>query len=98
MLEEGGGYSAEGTLISGEGAGRCGLEERAAGELFISIVEISSGAMRAVAGVAENHLGYSNSEGLWALWMVQYGRIQGNYHLKKGTKRSDTLAVCRPLV
>lgn len=73
----------KGILVSGVGAGRCGLEERAAGELVIGAVEVSSGAVRAVAGVAENHLGNSNREGLWTLRMVQYGRIQGDYQLKK---------------
>ncbi len=71
----------KGTPVSWVGAGRCGLEERAAGELVIGAAEISSGAMRTVAGVAENHLGYSNREGLRTLRMVQYGRIQGDYQL-----------------
>lgn len=81
MLEEGGWGGVEGTLVSGVWAGRCGLEERAAGELDIGAVEVSSGAMRAVAGVAENHLGYSDREGLWTLRVVQYGKIQGDYQL-----------------
>lgn len=80
-MEEGGGNGVEGTQVSWVRAGWCGLEERAAGELVIDSVEVSSGAMGAVAGVAENHLGYSNRQGLWTLWMVQYGRIQGNYQL-----------------
>ena len=69
----------EGTPVSGVGAGRGRLEERAAGELDEGVVEVSSGAVRAEAGVAESHLGYSNREGLWTLRMVQYGRIQGDY-------------------
>lgn len=81
MLEEGGWRGVEGTLVSGEGAGRCVLEERAAGELVIGAVEVGSGPMRAVAGVAENHLGYSDREGLWTLRMVQYGKIQGDDQL-----------------
>lgn len=80
-MEEGGGNGVEGTQVSGVRVGWCGLEERAAGELVIDSVEVSSGAMGAVESVAENHLGYSNTQGLWALWMVQYGRIQGNYQL-----------------
>lgn len=81
MLEEGGRDGLEGTVVSGVGPGRCGLEERAAGELVIGVVEVNSGAVRAVAGVADNHLGYSYREGLWTLRMVQYGGIQGNNQL-----------------
>lgn len=81
MLEEGGRDGVEGTLVSGEGARTCGLEERAAGKLVIDAVEVSSGAVGAVTGVAENHLRYSNREGLRTLWMVQYGGIQGDYQL-----------------
>lgn len=65
----------KGTLVSGVGAGGCGLEEGAAGELVVGAVKVSPGAMRAVAGVTDNHLGYSYREGLWTLWMVQDGRI-----------------------
>lgn len=79
MLEEGVGDGMEGTLVSGVGAWRCVLEERAAGELVNGATEVSSGAMRAEAGVAENHLGYSNRERLWTFRMVQYGKIQGDY-------------------
>ena len=78
-MEKGGGNGVEGTQVSGVRVGLCGLEESAAGKLVIDGVEVGSGAMRAVAGVAENHLGYSNRQGRWTLWMVQYGRIQGNY-------------------
>lgn len=81
MLEEAGWDGVKGTPVSGVGAGRCGLEERAAGKLVIGAVEVSSGAMRTVVCVAENHLGYSNTEGLWTLWMVQDGRIQWDYQL-----------------
>lgn len=73
----------KGTLVSGVGAGRRGLEESAAGKLVVGAVEVSSGAVRAVAGVAENHLWYRNREGLWTLRMIQYGRIQGDYQLWK---------------
>lgn len=70
MLEEGGRDGVEGTLVSWVRTGRCRLEERAAGEIVIGAVEVSPGTVRAVAGVAENHLGYSNREGLWTLRMV----------------------------
>lgn len=80
-MEKGGGSGVEGTQVSGVRAGWCRLEERAAGELVIYSVEVSSGAMRAVASVAENHLGYSDRQRLWTLRVVQYGRIQGNYQL-----------------
>ena len=81
MLEEGGREGVEGTLVSGVRAGRCGQEERAAGKLVVGAAEVGSGAVRAVASVAESHLWYSNRERLRTLWMVQYGRIQGDYQL-----------------
>lgn len=83
MLQEGGRHSVEGTLVSGKGAGGSGLEESATGKLVTGAAEVSSGAVRAVTGVADNHLGHSNREGLWTFWMVQYRRIQWDYHLHK---------------
>lgn len=79
MLEEGGGEGVEGTPVPGVRAGRRVLEERAAGELLKGAVQVRSGAVRAEAGVAEDHLGDGNREGLRALRVVQYGRVQGDY-------------------
>lgn len=75
MLEEGSWNGVKGTLISGIGARWSGLEEGGGSEPAIGAAEISPGAMRAVTGVAENHLGDGNREGLWTLRMVQNGGI-----------------------
>lgn len=90
VLEKEGRDGVEGTLISRVVAGRCMLEERAAGELVIDAVEVSSGAVGAVAGVTDNHLWYNNRERLWTLRMVQYGRVQGDYHLNKRNNKHVT--------
>lgn len=75
MVEEGSRDGVKGTLISGVGTRWSGLEEGGGGKSPIGAVEISSGAMGAMTGVTDNHLGYSNREGLWTLWVVQYRRI-----------------------
>lgn len=81
VLEEKGRDGVKGTPISGVRAGRRGLEERAAGKLLVGAFEVCSGAVGAVPGVAEDHLGYSKREGLGSIRVVQYGRIQGDYQL-----------------
>lgn len=73
MLKEDGRNGVEGTQVSGVRARWCGLEKGAAGKLFTCSIEVHIGPMRAVAGVAENHLGYSDRKGLRTFWMVQYG-------------------------
>lgn len=73
MLKESGREGVEGTQVSGVRTRRCRLEERAAGKLLTGTAEVLFGAMRAVAGVAENNLGHDNRKGLRTLWMVQYG-------------------------
>lgn len=75
MLEKGSRDGVKGTLISGVRTRGSGPEEGRGGKSVIGAVEISSGAMGAMTGVAENHLGDTNREGLWTLWMVQNGRI-----------------------
>lgn len=73
MLKEDGRNGMEGTQVSGVRARWCGLEEGAAGKLFTCSIEVHIRPMRAVAGVAENDLGYSDRKRLRTFWMVQYG-------------------------
>ena len=73
VLKKCGWDGLEGTQVSGVRARSCWLKEMAAGKLLTGTAEVSSGAVGAVACVAENHLRYGNRKGAWTFGMVEDG-------------------------